>query len=65
MRLLKVNEVIETVQISRSRIYRMIAAGDFPAPVKIGPKSIRFRDSDVDEWLESLSTHSDLVKDRK
>ncbi len=36
--------------LSRSEIYRRIAAGDFPAPVKLG-RSSAFIASEVDSWI--------------
>ncbi|EJQ0105560.1 AlpA family phage regulatory protein, partial [Shigella flexneri] len=32
-------------------IYRLISLGRFPKPVKIGPRSVAFIESEVDEWI--------------
>lgn len=37
--------------LSRSEIYRRIAAGDFPQPVKIGQRSTAFNAAEVDRWI--------------
>ena len=63
MRLLKFQQVVEMVGVGRSQIYRKIGTGDFPAPVKVGPKSIRFRADDVEAWISNLPVHVDLRKD--
>ena len=54
------NEVIERnpeVQrrtgASRSTIYAWVRLGLFPKPVKIGPRAVGWRKSDVDAWLAS------------
>ena len=36
----------------RSSIYRWMSAGEFPRPVKIGPRAVRWRASDIEAWLE-------------
>ena len=42
--------------ISRATIYRMIKAGKFPRPLSIGTGAVRWRQSDVTAWQQSLST---------
>ena len=41
--------------LSRATIYRLIKAGKFPRPVPIGTGSVRWRQSDVIAWQQSLS----------
>lgn len=41
--------------LSRATIYRLIKAGKFPRPLSIGPGSVRWRQSDVVAWQQSLS----------
>ena len=38
------------VGLGRSRIYDLIAKGEFPAPIKIG-KSSRWVKAEIDSWL--------------
>ena len=45
--------VLSHVPVGNSKLYAMIAAGEFPAPVKIGPNSVAWRESDVFEWIKS------------
>ena len=52
-RLLKRREVEEITGLSRSTIYRMVKTGQFPQPVRVGPKAVRWRLSDIIAWLES------------
>jgi len=41
--------------LSRATIYRLIKAGKFPRPLSIGTGSVRWRQSDVIAWQQSLS----------
>ena len=42
MRLLTLREVCEMTGLSRSSIYAMMAAGQFPQPIRIGARAIRW-----------------------
>lgn len=44
--------------LSRATIYRLIKAGKFPRPLSIGTGSVRWRQSDVTAWQQSLSPSS-------
>lgn len=50
-RLIRLPEVISKTGRSRSWIYGAVAAGEFPVPIKLGPKAIAFVESEVDEWI--------------
>jgi len=47
---LTINQVLPIAQYSKASIYRMIDAGTFPQPVKLGPKKSVWRASDVEAW---------------
>ena len=53
-RLLRIDEVLEIVGVSKSVLYEMIARNDFPRPVRISLRAVGWRQRDIDEWLESL-----------
>ncbi|WP_198169945.1 helix-turn-helix transcriptional regulator [Burkholderia pseudomallei] len=44
----------DRVGLSKSEIYRRVAAGRFPQSVKLGPKSVGWLESDVDAWITSM-----------
>lgn len=48
--------VLEMTGLGRSTIYRWIAAGSFPPPVRLGPRAVAWRWSDLDEWTRSRPT---------
>lgn len=37
--------------LSRSEIYRRIALGDFPAPLKIGTRASAWNSAEIDNWI--------------
>lgn len=43
------------VGFGRSRIYQLIAAGEFPQPIKVG-KSSRWVKADIDAWISNQAT---------
>jgi prophage regulatory protein len=45
--------VIARVGMKRSWIYREIAEGRFPAPRRIGPRTVGWLRSDVVAWVEA------------
>jgi prophage regulatory protein len=51
MRVLRLPAVIEKVGLSRSTIYKGVADGTFPKPIKLGPKSVAWPDHELDALL--------------
>jgi len=51
--IIKLPEVATLTGLSRSSIYRLAAAGEFPQPLKLGPRSSGWRSSSIAEWLDS------------
>lgn len=43
------------VSFGRSRIYQLIAAGEFPQPIKVG-KSSRWVKAEIDAWIRKQAT---------
>ncbi len=50
-RFLRRPEVEALIGLRRSTIYRLVADGDFPAPVRIGPRAIAWLESDIRQWM--------------
>lgn len=42
--------------LGKTSIYEGVAAGTFPAPLKIGPRAVGWRTSDLMQWLNSRLT---------
>lgn len=49
--ILRRNDLRPATGLSPSTIYKMIALGEFPPPVKLGLKAVGWLKSDVDVWL--------------
>lgn len=39
--------------LSASTIYERMAKGTFPLPIKIGLRAVAWRQSDLEEWIET------------
>ena len=52
-RLLRRRQVEEITGLSRSSIYRLMQDGEFPRPVKVSPAAVRWRETELTDWLES------------
>ena len=57
-KLLKVGEVSEWLNVSRSTIYKWVHEGEFPEPVVLGQddgkrSASRWKEDEVVNWLES------------
>jgi predicted DNA-binding transcriptional regulator AlpA len=52
-RLLSMRQVTALTTYSRPSIYRLVAAGQFPRPLKLGQTKIAFREFEVLDWLNS------------
>lgn len=55
IRLLRLEEVVEKISLSRATIYRRLRTdATFPRPRRCGPNSIRFLEHEIDRWIEGL-----------
>ena len=52
-RLLRRPEVEALTGLARSTIYDGMAAGTFPAPVRLSPRSVAWKLEDVRAWIDS------------
>ena len=50
---LRMRAVLRMTGLGRSTIYRWIADNKFPSPVRLGPRAVAWRSSDLDEWSEA------------
>ena len=56
-RLLNVNRVAEILGVSRVTVYRRLADGTIPAGLKLGPRAVRWRESDIKRLIEGLPSN--------
>lgn len=55
-KLICMQRVTEVTGFTRGWIYVLVKEGKFPAPVRVGKRAIRFRQSQIEDWLESRET---------
>ncbi|HDK6220022.1 TPA: AlpA family transcriptional regulator [Klebsiella quasipneumoniae] len=49
--LLRLKQVVEKTGLKRSQIYLYMKTGRFPHSIKIGPASVAWLESEIDEWI--------------
>jgi len=52
-KILRLGRVLEASGLSRATVYEMMGRGDFPLPVRIGKRSVGWRQSEITHWLFS------------
>ncbi len=52
-RILRLPEVLARVGLRRSAVYQLMAAGHFPASVRLTPNSVGWRSDDIEAWITS------------
>ncbi len=55
---LRMATVIRLTGLTRSTIYRLVADKRFPSPVRLGPRAVEWRRTDLVIWSESRPTTS-------
>ena len=50
-KIIRLPVVLERTGLTRSTLYRYIAANQFPGQVRLGIGSVGWIESDVDEWI--------------
>jgi prophage regulatory protein len=46
-------EVSQRTGLPKSSIYALVNRGEFPAPVKLGPRAVGWYEDAVDQWIDS------------
>lgn len=49
---LRLPQVKARTGLSRSSIYKFIAAGSFPRQLRLGPRAIGWVSTEIDDWIE-------------
>lgn len=58
MRLLRVKEVCQVTGLQRSSLYAAMDEGDFPTQVKIGRRSVAWKSTEIEAWVETRRSTS-------
>ncbi len=59
--LLTFKEICALLALARSTVYGLIKAGNFPPPLKVSVRSVRWRRVDVVRWQSTLKVRGDYV----
>jgi prophage regulatory protein len=59
MQLMKLTDVTKATGLGRSTIYRKIAEGGFPAPLRLSAGCVRWDGDDLAAWKASLRAAND------
>jgi len=60
--ILRLPAVLARVGLSRMTLYRLMRAGQFPPALKLSPKAVGWRASDVDHWIEQRQHRTALAR---
>ena len=52
-RTIRIQTVLELTGLGRSTVYALVKTGRFPKPLRLGPRAVGWRLSDVLAWLEA------------
>ena len=55
-KLIRLPEVLSRLGISKSQLYRMVKAGEFPESIQIGRNAVAWPASQVDDWIRNRPT---------
>lgn len=54
--LLRMRTVMKITGLGRSTIYRLMASHEFPSPVRLAPRAVAWRSTDIATWSKSRPT---------
>ncbi|MCC7288063.1 MAG: AlpA family phage regulatory protein [Burkholderiaceae bacterium] len=57
---LRLPAVVQLTGLGRSTIYRLVAAREFPAPVRVARRAVAWRRADLDRWGETRQASSEI-----
>ena len=59
MRVLRLDEVVARVGLSKSTLWRYIKDGYFPKPIKLGPRATGWIEQEIEDWISSRPRAAD------
>ena len=52
-KILRIKQVIERINLSKTTIYRLIRKNQFPKPINLSHASVGWLEDDINEWVQS------------
>lgn len=62
LRILRPRETVTRTGYSRATLYRKVADGTFPKPVKLGPGAVGWVEAEIDEWISARIAERDSTE---
>jgi prophage regulatory protein len=50
--LLRQPAVLARIGLSKSTLWELVRRGDFPKPLRISPRAVAWKSSEIDRWIE-------------
>ncbi len=63
--ILALPEVLRVTSLKKTALYKMMEVGGFPRQIRLGPRRVGWRKSDVREWVESRPYVSRVFQDKE
>ena len=63
MRVLRLPEVSNATGLSRSTIFRLMQAGDFPPSIKLTSRTVGWHSTDIESWIVARAAASKAQDD--
>jgi prophage regulatory protein len=60
-KIVRLKSVIESTGLSRSTIYAMLKAGNFPQSVSLGVRSVGWHEADIQNWISTRKINQSNV----
>lgn len=51
-KILRIKQVVDLTGLPKSTIYTYLARGEFPGQVRLGPRTVGWRESDILQWID-------------
>ena len=64
-RFLRLTEVTARIGLAESTLYAKVARGEFPSPVKIGPRASAWLEDEIEKWMADRVAASRGAKSAK
>jgi prophage regulatory protein len=60
--LLRLPDVENISGYKKSKIYNLMAENNFPQPVRLGKRTVRWKSSEISSWINNLSSSQNTGK---
>ncbi len=64
-RIIRKPELLQITGVSIASVYRWVANGTFPSPVKLGSNSVGWRETEIRDWLDNRDRVFEAPGDEK